>query len=195
MSDGGTGSSGSEERELAELMQEMLTSELGELTADETADRRSVFEHWEKDFGEKMRQWRRERNWSQEDLAVRLRHYGFDMHQTTVAKIERGARPLRVAEAAAIATIFRVPTLAVFQGPPPTELPMSLGTLHERIAGARHLLEILRENMHQAAARYVDQEAEVLALAKILNQTALQAETGPTGTGRANEENQDGPEA
>jgi hypothetical protein len=39
------------------------------------------------------------------------------------ARVERGTRPLRVAEAAAIATIFRVPPLAVFLGPAPTQMP------------------------------------------------------------------------
>src|ERR1700736_1720387 len=107
-----------EDRELAEALQELLTKELAETTPEELAARRRVYEYWEKSFGEKVRQWRRERNWSQEEVADKLRAQGFDMHQTTVAKIERGTRPLRVAEAAAIATLFRVPPLAVFLGPP-----------------------------------------------------------------------------
>lgn len=46
------------------------------------------------------------------------------MHQTTVAKIERGTRPLRVAEATAIAEVFEMPIMAVFElslpGDPPS---------------------------------------------------------------------------
>src|SRR6476661_7860338 len=127
------------ERELAEMYQQALTSDL-EPSLEDPAGRRSLYEYWEKNFGEKVRQWRRERNWSQEDVADKLRMQGFDMHQTTVAKIERGTRPLRVAEAAAIAAVFRVPPLAVFLGPPPTQMPWALNKLHDMIASAQNML-------------------------------------------------------
>jgi hypothetical protein len=100
------------------------------------------------------------------------------MHQTTVAKIERGTRPLRVAEAAAIATIFRVPPLAIFLGPPPEGMPWSLNELHKTIAAAQNVLNEMKEEMHRSAARYVEQDAFVLSLAQMLNQVALKAETG-----------------
>lgn len=114
----GPTSEADKDRELAELLQQGLEEELAEISPEELAKTRGVYEYWETSFGTKVRQWRQARNWSQEDLADRLRLQGFDMHQTTVAKIERGTRPLRVAEAAAIANIFRVPPLAVFMGRP-----------------------------------------------------------------------------
>ena len=140
------------------------------------AQRRQVHEDWEKSFGDNVRHWRRERNWSQEDLADKLRSEGFDLHQTSVAKIERGTRPLRVAEAAAIATIFRVPPLAVFVGSPQTEARSPLNQLNDMIAAAQNLLNDMKADMSRSAGRYVEQEAHVLALARILNQTALDAE-------------------
>ena len=161
---------------------------LAEPTSDELAHRRSAYEYWEKNFGDNVRQWRRERNWSQEDVADKLRLQGFDMHQTTVAKIERGTRPLPVAEAAAIATIFRVPALAVFLGPPPTQMPWALNKLHDMIASAQNLLDNMKDEMTLSAGRYVEQEAHVLALARILNQTALDAEMGESGQKAANDE-------
>jgi transcriptional regulator with XRE-family HTH domain len=170
----------SADRELAELLQQALTSDLAELAAD-AKQNRSIYEWWEKSFGEKVRQWRRERNWSQEDVADKLRMQGFDMHQTTVAKIERGTRPLRVAEAAAIATLFRVSPLAVFLGPPPTLTPWPLEQLHDVIASAKNTLDELKGQMARSAERYVEQEAYVLSLARMLNQTALEAETGQRG--------------
>jgi hypothetical protein len=124
-------------------------------------------------------------------VADKLRRQGFDMHQTTVAKIERGTRPLRVAEAAAIATIFRVPPLAVFLGPPPTQMPWALNELHDMIATAQNTLDAMKDEMTDSAGRYVDQEAHVLALARILNQTALAAERSrrePVGTDEDGEE-------
>ena len=98
------------------------------------------------------------------------------MHQTTVAKIERGTRPLRVAEAAAIAFIFRVPPLAVFLGPPPDLMPWSLNELQDTISSAQKNLDEMKAAMTRSAERYVEQEAQVLALARMLNETALEAE-------------------
>jgi transcriptional regulator with XRE-family HTH domain len=159
-------------------LQRQLTSERGHASAADPAQRRSVHEDWEKSFGDNVRHWRRERNWSQEDLADKLRSEGFDLHQTSVAKIERGTRPLRVAEAAAIATIFRVPPLAVFLGSPQAEARQSpLNQLNDMITSAQNLLNDMKSDMSRSAGRYVEQEAHVLALARILNQTALDAET------------------
>ena len=147
------------------------------------AQRRQVHEDWEKSFGDNVRHWRRERNWSQEDLADKLRSEGIDLHQTSVAKIERGTRPLRVAEAAAIATIFRVPPLAVFVGSPQTDARSPINQLNDMIAAAQVLLNDMKADMSRSAGRYVEQEAHVLALARILNQTALDAEKRQNGHG------------
>jgi len=50
---------------------------------------------------------------SQEQLAQVMTMSGFTMHQTTVAKLESGKRPLRIAEFYAIADILDVPLLAL----------------------------------------------------------------------------------
>jgi CelD/BcsL family acetyltransferase involved in cellulose biosynthesis len=125
-------------------------------------------------------------------IADKLRLEGIDLHQTSVAKIERGTRPLRVAEAAAIATIFRVPPLAVFLGSPQTEARSPLNQLNDMIASAQHLLNEMKADMTRSAGRYVDQEANVLALARILNQTALDAENQ---SGQGTEDGQNDAEA
>jgi transcriptional regulator with XRE-family HTH domain len=177
-----------EDRELAEVLQQVLSRDLAETTPEEMAQRRGLYEFYEKSFGEKVRQWRRERNWSQEEVADKLRAEGFDMHQTTVAKIERGTRPLRVAEAAAIATLFRVPPLAVFLGPPPDLMPWSLNQLHDTISTAQNTLDEMKAQMTRSAERYVDQEAHVLALARILNQTALEAERSQADQAETNDD-------
>jgi transcriptional regulator with XRE-family HTH domain len=170
--------------ELAGLWQQALTKDLAEMTPEEAettpeelAERRQIYEHWETSFGEKVRQWRHKRNWSQEDLAERLRQHGFDMHQTTVAKIERGTRPLRVAEAAAIATIFRVPPLAVFLGPPPEKIPWSLDKMHEALRQAEENLATFEELMTDTAEMYAKHKADVTELSRMLNEAALKAET------------------
>lgn len=51
---------------------------------------------------------REARQRSQGRLVEELVQQGFDMHQTTVAKLEAGKRPLRVAELMALAAIFEI---------------------------------------------------------------------------------------
>lgn len=51
---------------------------------------------------------RRKQGWSQQELADRLREYGFDHHQTAISRIEAGRQSLSLNEAAALAAIFRI---------------------------------------------------------------------------------------
>lgn len=56
--------------------------------------------------GRQCRALRMKRGWSQTDLARRMSARGFEMSQTTVAKLENGKRPLRVDELVELAGIF-----------------------------------------------------------------------------------------
>lgn len=58
--------------------------------------------------GRRTRELREERGWSQAELGRRLAAYGFDMHQSTVAKLENSVRPIRYNEIDALAEIFGV---------------------------------------------------------------------------------------
>jgi len=58
---------------------------------------------------ENVRSLREGRGISQQQLGSDLFIYGFGMRQTTVAKLEAGAKPLRLNEVAAIAAYFDVP--------------------------------------------------------------------------------------
>lgn len=163
-------------RERADLWQQALKIDREDFSSAPPSEIREIHENWERDFGEKVRQWRLARSWSQEDLAEKLRQSGFDMHQTTVAKLERGTRPLRVAEAAAIAWIFGVPPLAVFLGPPPEKTPWSLEKMHENLRHAEEALDQRRTMMHKFAEEYSEQAATVAALATAVNEAALDAQ-------------------
>ncbi|GAA1768434.1 helix-turn-helix domain-containing protein [Agromyces humatus] len=55
---------------------------------------------------------------SQDDLGTRMARRGFDFHQTTIAKIERGARRVTVGEAAELADIVGIPLAAVLERDP-----------------------------------------------------------------------------
>lgn len=58
--------------------------------------------------GENVRRLRKERGWSQEDLASRMTAKGLNWRQTTVAKTESATRPLRVDEFMALSKVFDV---------------------------------------------------------------------------------------
>ena len=64
---------------------------------------------------ERTRKLREERGWSQEELGRKLGTYGFAMHQTTVAKLEGAARPIRLNEVQALANIFGVSPADLFE--------------------------------------------------------------------------------
>ncbi|WP_175548653.1 helix-turn-helix domain-containing protein [Mangrovactinospora gilvigrisea] len=56
-----------------------------------------------------LRQIRKARRVSQDDLAELMTRRGFKMHQTQIAKMERGARPIRLDEAISLAACLGVP--------------------------------------------------------------------------------------
>ncbi|WP_022891227.1 helix-turn-helix domain-containing protein [Agromyces subbeticus] len=66
-------------------------------------------------FANAMRDARLAAGISQGDLGARMAQRGFDFHQTTIAKIERGARRVTVGEAAELADIAGVPLAAILE--------------------------------------------------------------------------------
>ena len=167
-----------ESQQLARELRERLPKEGADYSINQIAIARQSHEHWEKRFGEVVRGWRQDRNWSQEDVAERLRHEGFEMHQTTIAKIERGTRPLRVAEATAIAKIFKMPIMAVFELSQPGDYPGWLADTRpddlldrERaLQTARDLSDRARDRMYSAAERHAFFLGEIEKLVLKMNQ-------------------------
>jgi transcriptional regulator with XRE-family HTH domain len=98
--------------------------------------------------GRELRRLREARRWSQEETARRMDAYGYDFHQTSIAKTEAGQRPLRLNEAAAFACLFGVTLadlLAAVPGMTAGELDgqasARLARLEDRITRAREALE------------------------------------------------------
>jgi transcriptional regulator with XRE-family HTH domain len=104
------------QREHAEKMAEIERQSAEDRAEHASEMRRMLLEH-ERSLCQQVARHREERGWSQAELARRLSAIGFDMHQTTVAKLEAGKRPLRVAEALALAQVFGLPLLAMFHMP------------------------------------------------------------------------------
>lgn len=92
----------------------LMQAQMEEMKAASAESGRASMLYLERVMCDKFRMLREERGWSQKDLAEKVREYGFDFHQSTIAKLESGARPLRVAEMYALSHVFRIPPGAVF---------------------------------------------------------------------------------
>lgn len=159
-----------EGQQFARELRERLPDAAAAISINELALARQRHESWEKRFGEVVRGWRQDRNWSQEDVAERLRHQGFEMHQTTVAKIERGARPLRVAEATALAEVFGMPIMAVFELSLPQDHPGELELRRRELELARKRVDNSRDTLYSVAQNHAYLLAEVEKLILRMNQ-------------------------
>lgn len=111
--------------------------------------------------GRKVRDLRRQRGWSQERLAHRMRLHGFAMHQTTVAKLEAGDRPIRLAEAVALAAAFDVPFEALWFAPTRSEgEPLDIAAARLHLQNLDRLIQDALGQVHEAVKIVATYEAE-----------------------------------
>jgi transcriptional regulator with XRE-family HTH domain len=160
------------DQELVELWQKVLREELRH-----RRDLRELFEQHERILGRKVRQLRLERGWTQEQLAERLSEVGWPMHQTTVAKLEGGARPIRIAEADALAVAFGLPIEAMWYLPIADE-PWSLAAMKDRLKGIDDFIATLEEHLRSTLITYAGQQSERMRLAQAMNEAAKAADRG-----------------
>jgi transcriptional regulator with XRE-family HTH domain len=77
----------------------------------------------ERQFGKTIKAMREARGWTQTDLATKLGTLGFEYHQTTIGKLESGARPLRIGELFAMAAVFGVSAVELVRSVVPAPSP------------------------------------------------------------------------
>ena len=102
----------------------------------------------EVEAGRALRRLRLARGWSQEEVAVRMTTYGYDFHQTMIAKIEGAQRPLRVRELADFAALYGVEVQDLVY--PPTG---SLPEINEEIAEITTRLDMAQVQTAEASNR------------------------------------------
>jgi transcriptional regulator with XRE-family HTH domain len=86
-------------------------------------------------FAANIRARRESVGWSQGELARRLRENGWEnFHQTTVSRIEKGDRPIRLGEAVAVAELLGVPIDKLLER---TERMQALLVWEEAVAAIR----------------------------------------------------------
>lgn len=109
----------------------------------------------ERNFATNMRLRREELGWSQGELSRRMREAGWsNFHQTTVSRIEKHERPIRLSEAGAIARVLEIP-LALL------ELPEGVAQGITRVRTALADTEASGRRLQRAVDDY---EAERVAL-------------------------------
>lgn len=135
--------------------------------------------------GRALRRLRLSRNWSQEEVAVRMTAYGYDFHQTTIAKIEAAQRPLRVRELADFAALYSVEVQDLVYAPTRSlpEIDQEIADVTVRLAAARAAertvsdnLESARVAVRNAEAAYQASAAEVAVLEGRLSSLAADRE-------------------
>lgn len=103
-------------------------------------------------FGHQVRAQREAHGWTQQELSDRLAEHGFKLHQTGVARIEKGERPTSVEETFILAGVFGVPPVALLA-------PLAEGwaaTTPAKLAGVESVVSELREELRAATARVDD---------------------------------------
>jgi transcriptional regulator with XRE-family HTH domain len=115
--------------------------------------------------GQHLRLLRQGRGWSQQDVAEKMAAYGYKWHQTTVAKLEAAARPLRVNEAVDLAVLFGIPASRLVEpAPAPGDGTLESIVDELKILEARQQ-ELTHEGMyHDAEAAHLNERrAEIAA--------------------------------
>ncbi len=118
----------------------------------------------EAQFVANMKRLREERGWSQGEMARQMAAAGWDgFHQTTVSRIEKGERPVRLSEARGIAELLETSVSSMIA--PPAEM-MVLDGLHRSNramrAAARKITDAADEYeseraVHGEALRYAEE--------------------------------------
>ena len=106
--------------------------------------------------GLEVRRLRRERGWTQEELARQMAAYGYDWHQSTVARTETADRPLRLNEVVHLAALFRVPVTQFL-----LPVDMTLGEIDAEIAATTKRRDELEAEVRRVQG-FVDASASQL---------------------------------
>lgn len=153
---------------------------------------RELWEHWHEGYLEaekrivtNIKNQRVRAGMSQEQVAQQLRGYRFDFHQSTVAKVEAGKRPLRLAELFAFADVLDTPWTALLEGGRDIDILPSQGMLpidaweaglEDLIFKRQDVLDEITQEIEEKARRYAEWDRMILIRISALANAAAQAE-------------------
>lgn len=151
-----------------ELQQRVLAKEL------EDPKTAAAIQQFESVIAMKTRQLRVERGWSQATLAEKMTALGFDMHQTTIAKLEAAKRPIRGNEVYGLAAVFGLPIQALWYLPVEGE-PWSLASMRKRLEAIDDYIAQIDQTIKTMIGVYADAQAERVGVVKAMNAAAQAA--------------------
>ena len=110
--------------------------------------------------GRALRRLRLARGWSQEEVARHMQAYGYDFHQTMIAKIEAAQRPLRVRELADFAALYDVEVNDLIYLPNDSlvELDREIAKVTARRDAAKQQASAAAERLDKARVALADAE-------------------------------------
>lgn len=99
-------------------------------------------------------------NRTQQEVADAMRERGWRWSQATVWAVEKGDRPLRLAEARDLAEILQVPLIRLLEPPdaPIAHLERSVATNRESVAVATRKVEVANHELANAHRRLFESE-------------------------------------
>lgn len=156
------------EQDSLDLQQRVLAEELADPKTT------SAIMQFETVIALKTRQLRVERGWSQATLAEKMTALGFDMHQTTIAKLEAAKRPIRGNEVYGLAAVFGLPIQALWYLPVAGE-PWSLADMRRRLEEIDDYIDQIDKTIKSMIGTYADAQADRIELVKAMNAAALAA--------------------
>ncbi|MFD8556650.1 multiprotein-bridging factor 1 family protein [Streptosporangium canum] len=124
--------------------------------------------------GQRVRELRQARGWSQEELAERLTSLGLQFHQTQIGKLEAGGRPIRLNEASALAAAFDIPLPNLISVPVAgmsdpledeiTELSLKFGVLLQQRRDTENASRRLAERLSIIKSEVADMRRKLMDL-------------------------------
>jgi transcriptional regulator with XRE-family HTH domain len=120
-----------------------------------------------------LRLLRQGHGWSQQDVAEKMKPYGYQWSQATVTRLESASRPIRINELTALATLYSIPVTQLLE----IQLTGSdfddLDALEKEIASLTERRNALIENLEEARyKRMVAQEYEGALASSLARLTA-----------------------
>ncbi len=133
--------------------------------------------------GRQVRLLRQGRGWSQQEVAEKMRAFGYKWSQATVTRLEAATRPIRVNELADLAMLFSVPVTQFLdprvQGVTWDDLDALEGEITELAAQRAHFEAELKSHSAMADTAAQARQATAAELARIDGRLAVLAQWVP----------------
>lgn len=127
-------------------------------------------------FAMNVRRLRESLGWSQGELAKRMRDAGWDaFHQTTVSRIEKGERPVKIGEGRALARVLGSRVVIMIEPPEDVAVMQDLALSSDEVRGWRYTLGDAAGNYEEARDRL---RSRVAAAERLLSERPPLREEG-----------------